>query len=130
MISNPIQGTIYNDDGCPEYVKHTHQKVFSKKAFNFQPADCGLSKTREANLLFFALSEEHALERLKRMLEWYIKNNQPPKTVDHHNQHSEHLRGLKVAKVQYWLANWDKVIVVEVPLDQFFKVGWANNDTI
>lgn len=130
MISNPITGITYDEDGRPTYVEYTHQKAFSKKAFNFQPADCGLSVTREANLLFFALNEKHALERLKRMLEWYLKNNQPEPNSSINHEYSEYWRINRVKKVQHWLDNWHKVKVVEVPLDQFFKVGWAGNDTL
>lgn len=131
MISNPVQGTIYNEDGSHEYVQHKYQKVFSKKAFNFQPKDCGLSDTREANLLFFALNQTHALGRLKRMLEWYLANNQnDPRGVSGSNEHTEYWKQQRQSKVKHWLENWDKVKVVEVPLDQFFIIGWADNDTI
>ena len=131
MISNPIDGTVYNEDGSHAYVKYKYQKAFSKKAFNFQPKDCGLSDTREANLLFFALNETHALARLKRMLEWYLANNQnDPRGINGSNEHSEYWKKHRQSKVKHWLDNWDKVKVVEVPLDQFFIVGWAGNDTM
>lgn len=132
MISNPIQGTIYDKDGCPQYVKFTYSKAFAKKAFNFQPADCGLSSSREANLLFFALNEKHALKRLKKMLEWYLENNpdDPRLEFKPHELVTQGRTRLKRKYAKHWLDNWDKVKVVEVSLDQFFKVGWADNDTM
>lgn len=130
MISNPIKGVVLDNEG---YRKDTYYKispVFSKKAYNFQPADCGLSQTREANLLFFAVNESHALARLKRMLEWYIGNNRLAYTEDKNSDFLNSLTYHRLSKVQHWLDNWDKVKVIEVPLDQFFLVGWAGNDTL
>ena len=117
MISNPIQGGYF----CPAekrmmYLKYKYNPIFSKKAYNFQPADCGLSSSREANLLFFAMTETHALKRLKLMFEWYLENN-----LSRENRRKQ---------VQHWLDNFDKIHVVEVPLNQFFLVGWAENDTL
>ncbi|WGH24439.1 hypothetical protein EAb13_CDS0021 [Acinetobacter phage EAb13] len=126
MISNPVTG---NKLSTGEEIKFTYvnQRPEAIKAWNFQPHDCGLSNHMEANLLFFASDQHLALRRLKEMLEWYVNNN------------SETMRSYtdawtrpnwRRAKVQSWLDNWEKVKVVEVPMNQFFKVGWAANDTI
>lgn len=135
MISNPIKGTVYVPvEGTPwansKEVFYTYnvQDPRLNKLWNFHPYDCGLSTTMEANLIFFAADKHAAKHRLKNMLEWYIKNNQDDPNEKMNVAFRTEQR--KREKVQHWLDNWEKVKVVEVPMNQFFKVGWAGNDTI
>ncbi|URG13776.1 hypothetical protein [Acinetobacter phage vB_AbaS_TCUP2199] len=135
MISNPIKGTVYTPikdtpwfSSKDVFYTYTNQRPEAIKAWNFQPYDCGLSKYMEANLLFFASDEHWAKNLLKDMLLWYVKNN--PDDPNERMNVAMRTQQWKREKVQEWLDNWEKVKVVEVPMNQFFIVGWAGNDTL
>ena len=135
MISNPIKGYKYTPiPNTPWFsTEEIFYTYFNKpdtflKAWNFQPYDSNLSKTMESNLLFFAPDKVSALHRLNNMLQWYVKNN--PDDPNESFNTAMRTSQWKREKVQLWLDNWEKVKVVEVPMTQFFIVGWAGNDTI
>lgn len=79
------------------------------------------------NLIFFANNKEHAAEIIERMLKFRILLNK--------KQKEEFGRDYSIGEStlqlpQLLLDNKDKWIINEACTYQFYKVGWADNDTI
>ncbi len=96
--------------------------------WHFSPNQSGLSRTMEMNIIFFANEPKHALDVVRRMLEFAVRCENMK--WDNIHKDLEDRRGYKVKKFQYLLDNQDKWIVTLAPLNQVFKTGWASNDTI
>lgn len=90
--------------------------------YHFCPTSCGIFERHiPVNVVFFANDLKHAEDVLVRMLEYRIecvKKQGPYGGVDS----------------AYWakdiLAGRAKWIITPAPTNQFFSVGWADNDTI
>lgn len=125
MINNPAQWFVTGND----------QKEFTYEGgavlYNFQPADCGLSTSRELNVLFFADSEKHAKAVIKRMLKFALGCSKEYQAYGEatkgHKFYSRHAYLEK--SYEHLLANQDKWVVSLAPTDQVFNVSWACNDT-
>ena len=109
--------------------------------FHFCPHDNQLESHLVCNVIFFANDEQHALVVLKRMFEFRIKafetysqNNKEyiekygyGFMQDHESSHNAN-----VEMIKEWLKALmeGKIKVTKAPMNQFYKVGWASNDTL
>lgn len=113
MISNP----------CTWFINGNETESFTyeggTKLYHFSPYDNGLSSTMECNIIFLANDEKHALDVLKRMLEFRIARL-TKESGGNPGDANEYLKALKDGRVK----------IYEAPSNQFYKVGWAENDTI
>jgi hypothetical protein len=131
MISNPCR--FYISDGKEK--SFTHEG--GKHLFHFSPYDNKLSISMEMNIVFFANSEEHGLDILKRMFEFmidckieYLKNENESKSV-HASEFERRAKNDCNRAVEIIKAIDSGMVRLEkVPMNQFFKVGWALNDTL
>lgn len=123
-ISNPCKwfatGGSWGDQ------KEFHYEPGSK-LFHFSPHDSGLSKTLECNIVMFANDVAHATQIVEDMLKFRIEclkqyakaNGKKYSAPFHRDGYTEML-----------LANKSKWVIVEAPMNQIYKIGWADNDTI
>lgn len=89
--------------------------------YHFCPTACGIFHGHvSVNLVFFANCLQHAEDVLARMLEFRIECGRGLNKSDQH--------GMEWAKLI--LSHRDKWLITEAPTNQFFSVGWADNDTI
>ena len=131
MISNPIK----------HFVTGSTEKTFTyeggSKLFHFSPYDNNLSKYLGCNVIFFADSEEHGLDVLKRMFQFsidckaqYMQYQSGNKNA-HWEEFSERAENAMAEFKSYLDAiNEGKVKLSIAPVNQFYKVGWASNDTL
>lgn len=133
MISNP----------CSWHVDGSNSKKFihegGTQLFHFSPRSNGLSNIMDMNVIFFANDEQHALNILKRMFEFGIEctieylNEKQVKQIKAHTDalFIEQAKGRSERLIKYYDALLAGNIKLEtVPTNQFFVVGWADNDTI
>lgn len=99
--------------------------------WHFSPHDNGLSSTMECNVIFFANTEAHALDVLKRMLKFRIACAMKKRKAANSDEFSDRDRNA-VENAKKYLAAIEagEVMLEHVPTNQFFKVGWAVNDNI
>jgi len=123
MISNPVS---FFTDGYTER-KFTHEG--GDTLYHFCPHDNGLSNVFDTNIVFFANSEQHAMKVLQDMFEFVIScfkehlNNKPSNshiTQKRMTRYATYLTALRKGKIR----------LEKAPTNQFYKVGWAENDTI
>lgn len=135
MISNPcawFSGGGSSDD----QVRFTYEG--GAYLYHFSPHDNGWSGTMENNLLFLADDEEHARDVFKRMCRfsmgalrrqsnYYSGSNltKMPHTEEFHIR----IRST-YSKFEFYLAHADEAKFVRAPTNQFYLVGWADNDTL
>lgn len=136
MISNPVSYFI-NGSTTREF---THEGGHT--LYHFCPHDCGLSKNFEDNVVFFADSEVDALRVLKAAWEFglarcaeYVeyqkayakKYSKPRDDAEYHYDRRKHT----IDQLNKYLAALEagQVKVSKAPVDQFYVVGWASNDT-
>lgn len=131
MISNPI--SLFVDGNTRRRFVHEG----GPNLWHFSPKANGLSSIMDCNIVFFAGDRLHALDVLKQMFEFVIECSEVyAKQRRNSRQYSaESLRAnaiKKIAKYQSWLEALEqgKIMIVIAPTDQFYKVGWADNDTI
>jgi hypothetical protein len=90
----------------------------------------------ECNIVFFADNENHAMAVLKRMFKFYIECCTEYKkeliTNDDHIHKEEFLsrNKIKLSQFKNYLDNIGKIKLSLAPRNQFYVVGWADNDTI
>ena len=136
MICNPVSYFI-NGNSTREF---THEGGHT--LYHFCPYDCGLSSSMEDNVVFFADSEQDALRVLKAAWEFglakcaeyeeYQKTRErkyklvtvAEETILERTKHTvdklhRYLHALQVGRVK----------VTKAPVNQFYVVGWAGNDT-
>lgn len=116
MISNPVKFGY-----CESEKQFTYEG--GKQLFHFSPHDNNLSTTMENNLIFFADDETHALKVLEKMFKFTIKHAVEEKGVfskGTSERFSEYLTALRAGKLK----------VKPAPMNQFYEVGWASNDTV
>lgn len=138
MISNPCEWFITGGD---------------KRAFTYEGGlylyhfDCSGSKRGKvetgwtgnwipANVIFFADNPEHAKDVFKRMLEFrietlkqYIQYNRDNASGAYTEYYLDKADDW-YTRCKEWLTKIDEAVFTLAPTDQFFKVGWACNDTI
>jgi len=116
MISNP----------CTWFINGGETESFTyeggTKLYHFSPYDNGLSSIMECNIIFLANDEKHALDVLKRMLKFRLTINEKYKSSNSRNSEcaNEYLKAIEGGRAKVSLA----------PVNQFYQVGWAENDTI
>lgn len=127
-ISNPSRSFINGS----ETVDFTYEG--GSTLYHFSPRDNGLSNSMEFNTMFLANSEEHALEVLGRLFDFLIKTGSDYMRYAKGNQYTDEeiienadYRLRKVLEYQKVLKE-GKIKVSLVPINQFFKVSWADND--
>lgn len=120
MISNPIKF----------FVTGSEQKSFEyeggKILFHFSPYDNGLSNTFEDNVVFFANDEKHAINVFKRMLKFGIQcsRERGPGSSGYSSYRKKRFEAYIDA------LNSGKIKLTKAPMNQFYIVGWASNDTL
>jgi len=118
MISNP----------CKYFVNGHDQKAFTYEGghtlFHFSPKSSGLSSHMEMNLVFFANNQEHAKRVVVSMLRFKLKCLE-----EYEQSPSDNLRYGEMEKVRHLLVNQSKFKITKASTDQFYLVGWADNDT-
>lgn len=131
MISNPVT----------QYAGVGNRREFTyeggTKLFHFSPHDNKLSETLENNVVFFANDEEHALDVLERMFTFMMEcalgeeESYTNKRVAHAKEFQTSA-GRRYVKFEGYLKalKKGKLKVSEAPTNQFYKVGWASNDTL
>ncbi len=131
MISNPVDIFING------YVSRPFVYEGGDKLYHFCPQDNGLSRNMECNVIFFANNDAHAVDVLRRMFNFVIGCNNEyigSKRTRTGFRDVEYLdeRDKQNAKLELWLAalNDGKIKLELAPTNQFYQVGWADNDTI
>lgn len=130
MISNPV--TLFAGGGDSEHLRRFTYKG-GKYLYHFSPYDNGLSRSLECNIVFFANDEQHAFKVLERMFRFvvschrkqirYYKKNPADHSVltdQSFKRFSGYLKALQEGKIT----------ITKAPTNQFYKVGWASNDTL
>lgn len=122
MLSNPV--TVFVSGNEQKYFKYEG----GEKLWHFSPRQCGLSTTMNTNVVFFADDGKHALDVLTRMFQFMIDGY----SVKYKSQNikMDERRDRNLSYMEKILSNKDKWIITLAPTDQFYKVGWASNDTI
>ena len=118
MISNPIN---YNQQ------PFTYEG--GKTLYHISPSDSnieGYENWRAFNLVFFANDKKHARDVLNRML----KHAKKCLTIQKKNaeQTVYSIYSNKLKQIDHLLKNIDKFKIVLAHTNQFYKVGWADND--
>ena len=137
MISNPVR--FFAGGGSVEdSLEFTYEG--GSKLFHFCPADNNLTSHMVCNVIFFANDENHARDVLIRMFEfaidcirkqaeYYISMTKYPETMREfvvieedkkYHEFKSYLDAIKDGRAR----------PVPAPTNQFYKVGWAFNDTI
>ena len=119
MISNPINPFI-NGSETREFIYEGGSKLY-----HFCPRKNG-SRSYTGNMVFFANDHLHALDVFKRMLKHKVVCNTlyaKSKGMDSLNDDT------KSATILLTMIDNGLLILEEAPTNQFYKVGWAGNDT-
>lgn len=129
MISNPIKVFVTGND------KKEFLYEGGSTLYHFSPNDNNLSSNMECNVVFYANDELHALNVLKRMFEFVANCNLEyiERTKGSYDKHDFQGRsGKAVNKWLSWLQALEagQVKVELAPTNQFYIVGWADNDTV
>ena len=126
MISNPINPFINGSESIP----FTYEG--GTKLFHFCPRKNGSTNYSE-NVIFFANDLEHAQDVFKRMIEHLFECSKSYKTFK--NTPDEYLNSVRGDELNNCKLLLEKIknqelILEEAPVNQFYKVGWAGNDTV
>ena len=88
-------------------------------------------------VIFFAKNEEHGLDVLKRMLQFCIACKAEYLEYNYHSPstHSDYFIEMAIKENSKYAdiikaIDDGKIKLSLVPMNQFYKVGWASNDTI
>lgn len=123
MISNPVCPFINGFDTVPFVYEG------GTTLYHFSPYDNNLSKHMHCNVIFLANSEAHAINVLKRMFEHIIECGEK------YLQYKEDIYDITPRRIDRYrtflrAANEGKIKLTIAPTNQFYKVGWAENDTV
>jgi hypothetical protein len=117
-ISNP----------CTWFINGHDEESFTYEGgsilYHFSPNDNGLSGTMENNVIFFANDEDHARDILRRMLEFRMQCEKK------YQADEKHLSSGRSYLAEGYLKDIDNIKFTLAPINQFYVVGWACNDTI
>lgn len=128
MISNP----------CTWFINGNEEKNFTyeggKHLYHFSDNDNKLNVAHSVNVVFFADNKKHGLDVIKRMLKFRIKcSKQYIKAETKNDMHGfvcAEEEKIKECKEWIGLIEKGKVKIEKAPTNIFYKVGWADNDTI
>jgi len=133
MINNP----------CRWWLSNSRIESFTYEGgrflYHFSPHDNGLSTSMDTNVVFFANNDNHALDVLRRMLEFRLSVIKERLKYDKSKTYKDAVDEMLIERHEYCESRTFKYLqaVVEgkvkltlAPGNQFFKVGWADNDTI
>lgn len=131
MISNPCRYFATGGNA-------SDQKDFTyeggSKLYHFSPTDSGIWRGHHSmNVVFFANDLEHAKDILRRMLNFRIecgKEYLMSKGGGIHREEFENNCRERMKMAYEVIENEEKWLIVEAPMNQFYTVGWASNDTI
>ncbi len=129
MITNPAQYFINGST----VKKFTYDE--GTMPFNFQPKDCGLTSSRESNVLIFANNIRHAKEIIEKLFifkrECLIKNrlSKLDREIADIEYYDDKLK-TELIKIDDILNNKDKWVINHCPKNQPYLISWASNDTI
>jgi hypothetical protein len=125
MISNPI--SFHTGSGTNK--EFTYEG--GNKMYHFSPKENGFTKTMENNMAFFANDEEHAKEVLGKMLKFSIECS---KAYQEHCDNSSTFNPKRdmLGRLELYLQKLEanELKISEAPMNQFYMVPWACNDTI
>lgn len=131
MISNPFNFCVNNT----KKEKFTYKG--GSKLFHFSPYDNGLSVSMENNLIFFADDEQHALTILRDAFQFACVCNMKfqrslNNTSSIHYMEFQEEAKKENKKYQSYIdaIAAGKIKLTEAPTNQFYIIGWADNDTI
>lgn len=122
MISNPASFFI-NGYEEKEFIYEGGTTLY-----HFSPIANKLSEHMDCNIIFFANDEKHALDVLQRMFKFALEcisqyeqnKDATDRSVHRKDKFQKFLKASEANKIKVSLA----------PTNQFFKVGWADNDTL
>lgn len=132
MISNP----------CKWWITSNKEKDFTYEGgstlYHFSPCDNELSEYMDTNVIFLANDESHALDVLIRMFKFRIQQGTKyilasENKASHHTHEELRERAERsMSKTFKYLqaAENGKIKITKAPANQFYKVGWADNDQI
>lgn len=132
MISNPVN--FYLNSATDRDAVFTYEG--GTKLYHFSPYDNNLSNSLENNVIFFANDEKHAKDILLRMFKFVVDiqvlkaSNHKIKKYDPHSLEFSELATKTAKRFQEYIDKLDLIKVTEAPMNQFYKVGWACNDTL
>jgi hypothetical protein len=93
--------------------------------FHWSPYESGLSTSMESNVVFFANSEDHARDVLRRLFEFWVECNETYiKTTE------DRFNSAETEALRHYLTIMDQMKISPAPVNQFYEVGWADNDTL
>jgi hypothetical protein len=120
---------------------HEHEKEFTfepgSTLYHFCPSDCGIpgfERHMICNVVLFANDEQHALKIIEDMLNFCLECNRE-QNLKYYKKHPETVEvrehANSRAKYAYQILQHKHMWKVTLaPTNQFYKVGWASNDTI
>lgn len=132
-ISNPASVFVTGSD------RENFEYEGGSTLYHFSPRDNELSKYLDMNIVFFADSEEHGLNVLRRMLVFHIDCAQ--KYHEHEEKRRQKYGGrahdnyfyaqmIDTATEYIFAIDNGNVSLELAPTNQVYKVGWASNDTL
>lgn len=130
MINNPCSWFINGSETC----EYTYEG--GRQSYHFSPYDSGLSASMEWNLIFRANSKKHAKIVLKNMMKFGLlcmekyMANEKAYQITYGYKYSGVNKEPRIKKIKKYLASIDQWVITKAPSNQFFIVGWAQNDTI
>lgn len=142
MISNPCNW-FKTGGGFNDQVKFTYEG--GKYLYHFDCSGGVKNEVRsgwtgnwmQVNVVFFADSEEHARDVFKRMLEFrmetasvYHAHKAGKKNPGEHDADFARLASETYRRCEEWLGKINEAVFTRAPTNQFYTVGWADNDTI
>ena len=106
--------------------------------YHFSPRNNDLSKYMDMNIVFFANSEEHGLNILRRMLIFHIlcvekyssHLGKIGRTTRFESFQKERKAVIDTASEYIFAIDNGNVLLTIAPTNQVYKVGWADNDTL
>lgn len=121
-----VKAQCLKEAECPRFLWH------------FSPHDNGLSRTMENNIVWFANTHEDAMRILREMFEFRLKCAMEQEKYYQGNEYVIHREEFSsrqadaIAMYRGYLKHMDKgkLTISRAPVNQFYEVGWASNDTL
>lgn len=136
MISNPAKffagGGSFSD--MKEFIYDPGPNPI---LWHFSPKDNGLSQVRDNNMVFFASTKNLAFKILGELFDFALSCAKKQHNYYHKGQpvHWEDGEGRMAGMIQKFTAykkalDAGNIKLERAPVDQFYIVGWADNDTL
>ncbi len=120
-----LEEQILKEAKCPNYLWH------------FSPKLNGLTDTMECNIVWFANTVTDAIRVLKEMFEFRIEcaKVQNKYYTGKTPTHWESFSGREKSAMKFYYAalkliEEQNIVITLAPVNQFYEVGWADNDTL